>query len=73
MSVVRQLEQMVGSHGVEQAATSTIRHHNIAKPQTGMASIKPRILKMTGARAPEPGPSPEDVLPLGDTGTYGKF
>jgi methyl-accepting chemotaxis protein len=65
MQVVGRLELLVGSHGAPVAARPAA-----AQPK-GAAKTAAKVLKMNKAAAPAP--TAEDLLPMEDTGTFGKF
>jgi len=65
MGVVEKLEALVGGRGREQAAP-------LAPRRAGAKGTK--VLSMSAAvRAPKNVQAAEEALPLGDTGTYGRF
>ena len=71
MGMVRDLEAMVGG-GSESAAP-------VARaPRSAAANDSERVVAMRqkpapGRKPPTPAPSAEEAIPMGDTGTYGKF
>jgi methyl-accepting chemotaxis protein len=65
MAVIRQLEALVGSSGV-QTAKPAGKKTAARKPAPVVRMPAPRAAR--GSR-----PAPADELPMGDTGTYGRF
>lgn len=71
MAVVRELEVLVG--GIQ---TSTGAHHAAARVVGGRpAGTAAKLLKVASKASGKPRPttSAEDQIPMGDTGTFGKF
>ncbi len=66
MSIVARLEVLVGGHG--QAAAAPVA--TVRAPQAKKSGA---VVRMAAPRAVKPVMSAEDELPLGDTGTFGKF
>jgi hypothetical protein len=65
---VGRLEVLVGSTG------ATTAHAPVTAAKKGTFRPAARVLRMsTGASSSKPVMTAEDQLPMGDTGTYGKF
>jgi methyl-accepting chemotaxis protein/methyl-accepting chemotaxis protein-1 (serine sensor receptor) len=75
MSVVGQLEALVGGSGSGRASAAPVRHAParaaVSRPVGKAATLLKLSPKASAKR--QPPTSAEDQIPMGDTGTYGKF
>jgi hypothetical protein len=71
MSVVARLAALVGGVETAHVAPSSVRQKKAAAPLTRAAG---KVVAMTRpAKTASPQPTPEEQIPLGDTGTFGSF